>query len=214
MLAVLAGLLCTVLVFESSSQASDRPQALFFGDSLFAGTGVAPKRPVLPTDTSRLLRWQPTVDAFGGTGFTTGGKHGKPYLDRLKHDRYLQRRHYDVIVLEGGTNDALYGDLPAMASRIAEVVGYLRAQQPRARLVLVGGFTPHGHEGPRFDEADAILEKAAADLRLLYVSQFGYHRLDRGFLGKDHFHPNRAGYRLMARDLATHLRTPAPRLPG
>ena len=191
------------------SEASNGPRALFFGDSLFAGTGTSPKRPVLPTDTARLMHWRPTVDAFGGTGYTTRGHNpkGRTYLYRLQHDGYLKRHRYDVIVLEGGTNDALFGDLPALGARMQEVVGYLRAQQPQARLVVVGGFTPYGHDNQRFREMERTLAATTHALRLQYVSEYGYHVLDKHFLYKDHFHPNRSGYRQMAKDLAAQVRS-------
>ncbi|MCU1599520.1 MAG: hypothetical protein JWO22_229 [Frankiales bacterium] len=207
-LALAAALLGGFGLMQQQSEASSGPRALFFGDSLFAGTGTSPKRPVLATDTSRLLHWRPTVDAVGGTGYTTRGHNpkGRTYLYRLQHDGFLTRHRYQVILLEGGTNDALFGDLPALSTRMTEVVGYVREKQPQARLVVVGGFTPAGHDNARFREMERTLAATAHELSLQYVSQYRYHVLSKGFLFKDHFHPNRSGYRRMANDLATQLR--------
>ncbi len=207
-LALAASLVGGLGLLQQRSEASGGPRALFFGDSLFAGTGTSPKRPVLPTDTARLLHWRPTVDAFGGTGWTTPGHNpkGRTYLYRLRHDGFLTRHRYGVVVLEGGTNDALYGDLPALSARMREAVSYVRSKQPQARIILVGGFTPDGHDNARFREMDRTLSSTAADLHLQYVSEYRYHVLAKGFLFKDHFHPNRSGYRRMANDLAVAVR--------
>ena len=201
---MLAAVFVVALSLLSPSSAGAKTTALFFGDSLFAGTGTSPKRPVQVTDTAKRLGWRPTVDAFGGTGWTTGGKRGKPYLDRLQHDGKLDRT-YDVIVLEGGTNDALYGDPERIPEAVAEVVQLVQHRQPQARIVLVGGFAPAGHDSPRFAQTDHLLASTAAHLGLQYVSQLRYHQLSGSFLSKDHFHPGRAGYRLMAADLAREL---------
>lgn len=205
---LIAALLGGFVLHQQRSEASSGPRALFFGDSLFAGTGTSPKRPALPTDTARLMHWRPTVDAFGGTGWTTPGHNpkGRTYLYRLQHDGYLERHRYDVVVLEGGTNDALYGDVPGIADHMREVVDLVRHKQPDARIVLVGGFTPAGHDNARFREMERVMRATAAELELPYVSEYRYHVLDKGFLYKDRFHPNRSGYRRMAKDLATELR--------
>lgn len=200
----LAALLVVLMSLLAPSSAGSKTTALFFGDSLMAGTGVSPKRPVQALETAKRLGWAPTVDAQGGTGWTTGGKHGKPYLYRLQHDGRLARQ-YDVIVLEGGTNDAQYGDLDRLPAAVAQVVALVHRRQPHARIVLVGGFTPAGHDGPRAQQADSALATTATELGLQYVSQYRYHDLTRGFLSRDDFHPGRKGYQRMAADLARAL---------
>src|SRR6476646_4409779 len=79
-------------------------RALFFGDSLMNGTGSHPTRPVMARVAARQLGWDITVNAFGGTGYTTGASRGKPYLHRLAAPGVLSKP-YDVVVIEGGTND-------------------------------------------------------------------------------------------------------------
>lgn len=200
----LATLLVVAMSLLSPSSAGSKTTALFFGDSLFAGTGTSPKRPVQALETAKRMAWAPTVDAVGGTGWTTGGKHGKPYLERLQHDGKL-RKHFDVVVLEGGTNDALYGDIDRIPAAVAQVVALVHHRQPDARIVLVGGFAPAGHDSPRFEQTDSILATTATELGLQYVSQLKYHGLTTGFLSHDHFHPGRRGYQRMAADLAKAL---------
>lgn len=191
----------------------ERPRALFFGDSLFAGVGAVPERPVQPWETARLLGWSPTVDAMGGTGFTTGGRRGRPYLDRLRDSAALART-YDVVVVEGGTNDAHHGSLLQLPERAREVLRLVRRAQPGARVVVVGAFTPAGPATPRQLAVDRVLRAAAAELGAEYVSQVRYGATaPAGFYSADGWHPTAQGYTVMARDLAAALRDAAPREP-
>ncbi len=201
-----AATLTTATLSGSGTASGPEPRALFFGDSLFVGTGSS-AGPVQPRTAARLLGWHPIVDAVGGTGFTTGGRRGQPYLTRLQRDGYLNHP-YDVIVLEGGTNDAHHGDLTQLRSRALATVDYIRHRQPRARIVLVGAFVAHGVPHPeRYDEVDRVLRQVADDRGLTYVSQRGYADVtDAGFLARDRFHPSAAGYARMGRDLALALR--------
>jgi lysophospholipase L1-like esterase len=208
-----AGLLALVsaalLVVAGSSTASnsdqDATRALFFGDSLINGTGASPKGPWEVRTAAKQLGWQATVDAWGGTGYTTGGSKGKPYLYRFQHDGKL-RTPYDVIVLEGGTNDARHGSLSQLEEKALEVVDYLHRRQPWARIVLVGGYAPSGVDLERYRRADVVLREVAAQRHLQYVSQLHYSDRTRAFLSRDRYHPSTSGYRTMGRDLATALR--------
>jgi lysophospholipase L1-like esterase len=189
----------------SSVHAARRTHALFFGDSLFAGSGARPYQPVQVQTANRALGWQGALDTFGGTGYTTGGQHGRPYVERLRRDGFL-RAPYDVIVLEGGTNDAHHGSLPQLRQAALEVVDYVHHRQPDARVVMVGGFAPAGANPWRYVEADRILASVAADRGLIYISQLKYGPTAvRGFYSADDLHPTAIGYRQMGRDLAVAL---------
>jgi lysophospholipase L1-like esterase len=184
------------------------PRVLFFGDSLINGTGAVPRRPVEVRVVADRLRWQAFVDAVGGTGYTTGGRHGHTYLDRLHHDHALSRQ-YDVIVLEGGTNDAHHGSLQHLHDAVVSTLALVRSQQPHARIVLVGAYAPPGIDPARYATTDAILTEVADELGLQYVSQLRYTTTDvPGFLSTDGFHPSNTGYDLMGRQLAEALRNP------
>ena len=198
------------VVMHGTSQAVAGPRALFFGDSLIAGVGTHPRRPVEVTEVAHRLGWRATVDAFPGTGWTTGGRKGRPYLWRLTHDRAL-RSHYDVVVLEGGTNDGFYGDLTQLTSQVAEGLALVRRLQPRARIVLVGGYVPAGRDNARMAAMDELLVAAAAHDGVQYVSQRGFRDAGPGFLSADRIHPSRTGYRAMATELSTALSAVAVR---
>jgi len=186
-------------------------RALFFGDSLMVGTGADPLRPVQVRTTADRLGWHAVVDARGGTGYTTGGSHGRDYLHRLQHDGYL-RAPYDVIVMEGGTNDAHHGSLTRLHDSALRTVDYVRTRQPRSRLVLVGAYAPPGVALERYAAVDRVLAQVATERGLLYVSQLHYSSgTDAGFLSRDGFHPSDAGYDRMGRDLASAVREAAVR---
>lgn len=207
-------MLCAVLVAlgllsgagSAGGPGHSRVKALFFGDSLIAGTGAVPRRPVQVRTATDRLGWEGFVDARGGTGYTTGGTHGRPYLDRLRRDGFLTTQ-YDVVVLEGGTNDAGHGSLTQLRAAALRTVDFVRRRQRHARIVMVGAYAPAGIALDRYARADAILAGVAAERGLQYVSQLPYSQVaDPGFLSADHYHPSDAGYAVMGRDLATALR--------
>ena len=184
---------------------SGEPRALFVGDSLFVGVGATPKRPVQVRTVADLMGWRPVVDAVSGTGYTTGGRNGKPYLERLRSDRSLRHR-YAAVVLEGGTNDAHHGDLAALHDRALATVDLVRRSQPTARIVLVGAFVGSGvahHD--RYVTVDRVLEQVASERGLTYVSQLHWSD-DPSILSADRFHPDDAGYALMGQEIARALR--------
>ena len=199
-------LLVSVLPGSDRSEAvSSPPQVLFFGDSLIAGYGNGPRRPVQVLEASRLLGWAPTIDAKSGSGFTTGGRSGRPYPERLRNSRLLDRR-FDVVVLEGGTNDAHHGSLERLHDSALLAIDLVRRRQPAARLVLLGAFTPAGPPPPRYLAVDRILREVAQSRSVEYVSQAHYGAsAGPGFYSADGWHPTAIGYGLMARDLARAL---------
>src|SRR5689334_22186622 len=123
---------------------------------------------------ARLLGWDVTVDAFGGTGYTTGGSRGKPYLDRLSRRGVLSPA-YDVVLLEGGTNDKA-ADPATMRQRTTETVAYVRSRLPTAKIVLMGAYNP---PGARYDARrvtiDAVIRAVAVEQSLPYFSPISGH---------------------------------------
>ena len=186
------------------------PQVMFFGDSLIAGNGAVPRRPVEVRTVADRMGWSPWVDAMGGTGYTTGGRHGRRYEDRLLHDHFLSRS-YDLVVLEGGTNDAHFGRLSQLRMRALRTLDLVGAKEPQARVVMVGAFAPAGVDLTRYAEADVILAGVAHDRGLQYVSQLPFSSVtDQGFLSRDHYHPSDLGYEQMGRALAAAIRAWVP----
>jgi lysophospholipase L1-like esterase len=193
---------------NANAPAGGQVKALFFGDSLMNGTGAKPTRPVMARVAARQLGWDITVDAFGGTGYTTGGQRGRPYLERLASPGVLSTP-YDVVLLEGGTNDTA-ADPATMHARTTETVAYVRSRLPTAKIVLMGAFNPMGR---RYDARrvtiDAVIRTVAIEQQLPYFSPIsGKWTKGQGarFLCPDGLHPSTYGYGVMGVRLAQALR--------
>jgi lysophospholipase L1-like esterase len=187
---------------------SGQVRALFFGDSLMNGTGARPSRPIMARVAARQLGWDITVDAFGGTGYTTGGSRGRPYLERLSKPGVLSKG-YDVVLLEGGTNDKA-ADPATMHERTVEVVRYVRSRLPTATIVLMGAYNPMGRKyDARRVPIDAVIHTVAVEESLLYFSPIS-GRWTKGqgarFLCPDGLHPSAYGYGVMGAKLIAAMR--------
>ena len=183
--------------------------AYFFGDSLMAGTGANPRRPVMARVAAAQLRWTVEVDAWGGTGFTTSGR-SPSYLERLRRPGALANR-YDVVLLEGGTNDARHADHPEQVrAAVQAVVEEVQRHQPQAQVVLMGAYDPPppGLSDPRRAVVDEVVAAVAAERGLPFFSPLsGRWTAGRtpGFLHRDRLHPTTRGYGVMGSRLAAEL---------
>lgn len=213
-LAVLVALLATALGLlpaaagPSVADPSD-VSAYFLGDSLMAGTGASPKRPVMARVAAARLGWDVEVDAWGGTGYTTVGR-SPGYLARLHRPGALSGR-YDVVLLEGGTNDARNADRPELVrDAVRAVVEEVQRRQPRALVVLMGVYDPPppGRSDPRRGVVDRVVAGVAAERGLPFFSPLS-GRWTRGhtsgFLSSDRLHPTVRGYGVMGARLAAEL---------
>jgi lysophospholipase L1-like esterase len=183
--------------------------AYFFGDSLMAGTGASPRRPVMARVAAARLGWDVEVDAWGGTGYTTTGR-SPGYLDRLKRPGALSG-DYDVVLLEGGTNDARVRSTPEQVqAAVREVVAHVQARQPRAQVVLMGAYDPPppGRVDPHRTTVDEAIEAVAGELGLPFFSPSsgGWTQgQPPSFLHPDGIHPTTRGYGVMGSRLAEEL---------
>ena len=184
-------------------------RAYFFGDSLMAGTGASPRRPVMARVAAARLGWEVDVDAWGGTGYTTTGR-SPGYLERLRRPGSL-RGEYDVVLLEGGTNDARVRSTPGQVqAAVREVVAHVQARQPRAQVVLMGAYDPPppGRVDPHRTTVDRAIAQVADELGLPFFSPVsgGWTVGQRAdFLDADRLHPSTRGYGVMGSRLAEEL---------
>jgi lysophospholipase L1-like esterase len=184
--------------------------AYFFGDSLMSGTGAHPRRPVMARVAGARLGWDVEVDAWGGTGYTTTGA-SPGYLERLQRPGALAGS-YDVVLLEGGTNDARVRSSSAQVqSAVREVVSLVRDRQPRAQIVLMGAYDPPppGRADPHRRTVDEAIRDVAADLGLPFFSPLSGQWAQTQppeFLHPDRLHPTTWGYGVMGSRLAEELR--------
>ena len=155
------------------------------------------------------LGWDVEVDAWGGTGYTTRGAK-PPYLDRLRRPGAMDGR-YDVVLVEGGTNDARSASDPErMREAVEDVVDEVRRRQPQAQLVLMGAYDPPspGAVDARRAVVDEVIEDVAEDEGLPFFSPLsGGWSEDQapGFLHPDRLHPTEEGYAVMGARLTEEL---------
>lgn len=216
--AALAALALLLLALPASA-ALERPaasgvRAYFFGDSLMTGTGASPTRPVMARVAAARLGWDVEVDAWGGTGWTTTGR-SPGYLERLRQPGALSGR-YDVVLLEGGTNDARVGSAPeTVRAAVHEVVAEVRRRQPQAEIVIMGAYDPPGVLDLRRGVADAAVRTAADELGVPFFSPWSGRWPDgqapERFLSADGLHPDEDGYGVLGERLADELAAVAQR---
>lgn len=210
----LAGLLalglCTLSAAAVPSVADpSEVSAYFFGDSLMGGTGASPKRPVMARVAAAQLGWDVEVDAWGGTGYTTSGR-SPGYLERLRRPGALAGS-YDVVLLEGGTNDAHNAGRPEVVREaVRAVVDEVQRREPEALVVLMGAYDPPppGLVDPRRSVVDAVVAAVAAERGLPFFSPLSGRwtvGVTSGFLHADRLHPTERGYGVMGSRLAEEL---------
>ena len=211
--ALLSALLLGLAVLPASAGpavgSGSAVQAYFFGDSLMNGTGSSPRRPVMARVAAARLGWDVEVDAWGGTGYTTTGR-SPGYLKRLRRPGALSRS-YDVVLLEGGTNDARVRSTPEQVqAAVREVVAHVRDRQPTAAIVLMGAYDPPppGRVDPHRRTVDEAIEAVADSLGLPFFSPLAGGWTEGqppSFLHPDRLHPSTRGYGVMGSRLAEEL---------
>ena len=211
--ALLSALLLGLAVLPASAgpgvERGSGVQAYFFGDSLMSGTGSSPRRPVMARVAAARLGWDVEVDAWGGTGYTTTGR-SPGYLERLRRPGALSRQ-YDVVLLEGGTNDARVRSTPEQVqAAVREVVAHVRDRQPTAAIVLMGAYDPPppGRVDPHRTTVDEAIEEVADSLGLPFFSPLSGGWTEGqppSFLHPDRLHPSTRGYGVMGSRLAEEL---------
>jgi lysophospholipase L1-like esterase len=155
------------------------------------------------------LGWDVEVDAWGGTGYTTSGAR-PPYLDRLRAAGALSGT-YDVVLLEGGTNDwRSAADPDAVREAVQDVVEEVRRRQPHAQIVLMGAYDPprSGAVRPGRAVVDEVVEEVADAQGLAFFSPLsGGWAEDQpaSFLHPDRLHPTDEGYAVMGARLTEEL---------
>jgi lysophospholipase L1-like esterase len=111
----------------------------------------------------------------------------------------VQSLHPKVIVLLAGTNNTRDTALD-IAAGVHAVLGKLRQMYPAARVILVS-IMPNRRADALMMDADTILKSFADNRTVFYLDLVPLMPPEgdnwKG-LGKDHLHPNEAGYRIWA----------------
>jgi acyl-CoA thioesterase-1 len=173
------------------------PVVLFFGTSLTAGYGLDPEQ-AFPSLIERKAQAEgmPIKAVNGGlSGETTAGA--------ARRIGWVLRTPADLVVIEGGANDALRGLSPdAARANLEQVIAAIRQKQPRAKIVLVQMEAPPNY-GTTYTRnfrsifADVARKENVPLLPFLLDGVAGISRLNQA----DGVHPNLAGERIVADNL-------------
>jgi acyl-CoA thioesterase-1 len=173
------------------------PVVLFFGTSLTAGLGLDPDQafPALIEKKAAAEGLPIKVVNAGLSGETTAGA--------ARRIDWVLRTPVDLVVIEGGANDALRGLAPdAARANLEEVIAAVRRKQPSAKIVLVQMEAPPNFGAAytrsfRTIYADIAKKENIPLLPFLLNGVAGIPRLNQA----DGVHPNLAGERIVADNL-------------
>jgi acyl-CoA thioesterase-1 len=178
------------------------PVVLFFGTSLTAGYGLDPEQafPAL-IERKAAAEGLPIKAVNGGlSGETTAGA--------ARRIDWVLRTPADMVVVEGGANDALRGLSPEAArTNLEQVIATIRLKQPRAKIVLVQMEAPPNYGAAytrsfRTIYADIARKENVPLLPFLLEGVAGISRLNQA----DGVHPNVAGEQIVADNLWKSLK--------
>jgi len=173
------------------------PVVLFFGTSLTAGYGLDPEQ-AFPSLIERKAR----ADGLPIKA-VNGGLSGETTAGAARRIDWVLRTPADLVVVEGGANDALRGLSPdAARANLEQVIATIRQKQPRAKIVLVQMEAPPNYgvtytRSFRTIYADIARKENVPLLPFLLDGVAGISRLNQA----DGVHPNLAGERIVADNL-------------
>ena len=187
----------TTVKKDSAPKSARAPVVLFFGTSLTAGYGLAPEQafPVLIEKKAREDGVPIDAVNAGLSGETTAGA--------LRRIDWVLRTPADLVVIEGGANDALRGLSPdAARANLEKLVAAVRAKQPAAKIALIQMEAPPNYGVSYTQRFRSIYGEVAKKnniplLPFLLDGVAGISRLNQA----DGIHPNAAGERIVADNL-------------
>ena len=174
-----------------------RPVVLFFGTSLTAGYGLDPEQ-AFPS----LIEKKAEAEGLP-IRVVNGGLSGETTAGAARRIDWVLRTPADLVVVEGGANDALRGLSPdAARSNLEQVIATIRQKQPRAKIVLVQMEAPPNFGAAytrsfRAIYADVASKENVPLLPFLLGGVAGISSLNQA----DGVHPNLAGERIVADNL-------------
>jgi len=186
----------------TSATSIRQPVVVFFGTSLTAGYGLEPEQafPVLIEKKAQSEGFPIKAINAGLSGETTAGA--------ARRIDWVLRTPADLVVIEGGANDALRGLSPdAARANLEQVIAAVRRKQPSAKIVLVQMEAPPNFGAAytrsfRTIYADIAKKEGIPLLPFLLNGVAGIPRLNQA----DGIHPNLAGERIVADNLWSALK--------
>jgi acyl-CoA thioesterase-1 len=179
---------------DSVAKSIRTPVVLFFGTSLTAGLGLDPEQafPSLIEQKAQTEGVPIKVVNAGLSGETTAGA--------VRRIDWVLRTPVDLVVIEGGANDALRGLSPEQArANLETLIAAVKAKQPRAKIALIQMEAPPNYGVTYTRSFRAIYPEVAKKesvslLPFLLDGVAGIPRLNQ----PDGVHPNLTGERMVA----------------
>jgi len=192
-----AGVASATSTSNSAPRSVRIPVVLFFGTSLTAGYGLDPSQafPALIEKKARDEGVPIKVVNAGLSGETTAGA--------VRRIDWVLRTPADLVVIEGGANDALRGLSPdAARANLERLIAAVREKQPRARIALIQMEAPPNYgraytQSFRSIYSDVAKKQNIPLLPFLLEGVAGITRLNQA----DGVHPNLSGERIVAENV-------------
>lgn len=179
--------------------------AVFIGDNYVKGDG-APNRRGVSQLTAFSLGLTPIVSADAGSGYTQAGRRGFTTEGLVGEAPDLLGAQ--LVVLASGHNDTLGSppDTSEFRSAAKSAISAATTKWPRAKVVVVGPWTPGRSTTVNQRAANEALRDVATELRVAFVDTVTNPRLvTEELIGSDKVNPTPSGHEVIARELARRI---------
>lgn len=183
-----------LLMLAVSSYAADQPRVVFLGNSLTAGYQINEDEafPALIQGKINNQGWDYRVVNAGVSGDTSAGG-----LNRID---WLLNQPIRVMVISLGANDGLRGlDPNQTEENLQKIIDKVKAEHPRARIILTGMKIPPNMGSEYTEEFEQIYPRLAEKNEVEFipfllegVAAEEEYNLDDGI------HPNPEGHKIIA----------------
>lgn len=188
-----------------AAEAAEPPVVAFLGDSYTAASTNGNDGEYVYA-VSETLGWEPVVFGQGGTGYVNPGQaeeNEAVYLERVPD---VIAAEPDIVVVQGGGNDALVDPDCEIQDEVGAVLTSLREQLPEARIIALASVPGPDVDRTAFSRCAEAIAAAAAPLSIPVIDPAALGWLADPTLFVDGFHPTVEGYAQMASLLAEQLR--------
>lgn len=184
--------------FAEPTPTPDPLSVVVLGDSYTAGSDMGGGNGTgWPVAFAEATGWTVALNAVGGSGYIQPGATLPSFAERVPE---VIAAAPDVVIVEGGLNDASYPPEDVTAAASAQWSA-LQAGLPDARIVVVGPFNPTGAENVAV--LNESLRAAAESAGLTYIDALPW--MDAIEIGSDGIHPTDAGHAVIAENMIAAL---------